>query len=91
VCAHADEIGMVHTSELERIRATRDVNGQKPCDAPCAQARLEKEHRLRIATGNYGCLECGADTFTWSQYRAWLRTADDTANAAQTTAASHHE
>jgi hypothetical protein len=73
--------GVVHTSELERIRTARQTTGQLPCASPCADARLEKEYRLRIATGNYGCLECGADTFSWSQYRAWLRSSDDAPSA----------
>jgi hypothetical protein len=68
---------MVHSSELERIRIARDARGLRPCDTPCAGARLEKEHRLRTATGNYGCVECGADTFSWSQYRTWLRSSDE--------------
>ena len=77
VHANADDLGMVHSSELERIRVARDARGERPCDTPCADARLEKEHRLRTATGSYGCLMCGADTFSWSQYRAWLRSTDD--------------
>jgi len=67
---------MVHTGELERIRLAREAQCRQPCRTPCADARLEKEQRLRTATGNYGCLTCGADHFNWSQYRAWLRSAD---------------
>lgn len=65
---------MVHTSELERIRLARDAQSKQPCRIPCVDARLEKEQRLRTPTGNYGCLVCGADQFSWSQYRAWLQT-----------------
>ena len=67
---------MVHTSELERIRLAREAEGRQPCRVPCADARLEKEQRLRTATGNYGCLTCGADHFNWSHYRAWLQSAE---------------
>ena len=74
---NADDLCMVHSSELERIRLARAAQGERPCDVPCVDARLEKEHRLRTVTGNYGCLMCGADTFTWSQYRAWLRSSDE--------------
>ena len=66
---------MVHTSELERIRLARDAQSKEPCRIPCVDARLEKEQRLRTPTGNYGCLVCGADQFSWSQYRAWLQNA----------------
>jgi len=66
---------MVHTSELERIRLGRDAQGKQPCRIPCVDARLDKEQRLRTQTGNYGCLVCGADQFSWSQYRAWLQSA----------------
>ena len=66
---------MVHTSELERIRLAREAEAKRPCRVPCVDARLEKEQRLKTATGNYVCLVCGADEFTWSQYRAWLQTA----------------
>jgi hypothetical protein len=80
---------MVHTSELERIRSAREASGKEPCETPCRDARLEKEYRLRIATGNYGCLECGADTFTWSQYRAWLRTSDEPSDRDATNTNAH--
>ena len=66
---------MVHTSQLERIRQARDAEGKRPCRIPCVDARLEKEQRLKTATGNYGCLVCGTDDFSWSQYRAWLQSA----------------
>jgi hypothetical protein len=54
---------MVHTSQLERIRQARDAEGKRPCRIPCVDARLEKEQRLKTATGNYGCLVCGAGRF----------------------------
>ena len=66
---------MVHTSELERIRLAREAEGRRPCRIPCVDARLDKEQRLRTPTGDYGCLVCGADQFSWSQYRAWLQSA----------------
>jgi len=64
---------MVHTSELERIRLAREAEGRRPCALPCAEARLDKEQRLKTPTGNYGCLVCGANQFSWSDYRAWLQ------------------
>lgn len=66
---------MVHTGELERIRLARQAEGKRPCRMPCTDARLDKEQRLRTPTGDYGCLVCGADQFSWSQYRAWLQSA----------------
>jgi hypothetical protein len=66
---------MVHASELERIRLARDAQGKQPCPMPCVDARLDKEQRLRTPTGSYGCLVCGANEFSWSQYRAWLQSA----------------
>jgi hypothetical protein len=66
---------MVHTSELERIRMAREAEGKQTCRIPCIDARLDKEQRLRTPTGDYGCLVCGADQFSFSQYRAWLQSA----------------
>ncbi|MEO8696142.1 MAG: hypothetical protein ABI658_21675 [Acidimicrobiales bacterium] len=75
VLSRADVVPMVHSSELERIRLAREAQAQAPCPTPCVDARLDKEQRLRTPTGNYGCLVCGADDFSWSQYRAWLQAA----------------
>jgi hypothetical protein len=66
---------MVHSSELDRIRLAREAQAMQPCRIPCVDARLDKEQRLRTSTGNYGCLVCGANDFSWSQYRAWLQAA----------------
>lgn len=75
VVARADVVPMVHSTELERIRLAREAQAQQPCRTPCADARLDKEQRLRTPTGNYGCTVCGANDFNWSQYRAWLQAA----------------
>ena len=79
---------MVHTSELERIRHARDAEGKQPCRIPCVDARLDKEQRLRTPTGDYGCLACGADQFSWSQYRAWLHIAAGAAAAQRQSSAA---
>ena len=79
---------MVHTSELERIRQAREAEGRQPCRIPCVDARLDKEQRLRTPTGDYGCLVCGADQFSWSQYRAWLQTAARAAAAQRQSSAA---
>jgi len=75
VVSRADVVPMVHSTELERIRLAREAQALQPCRSPCADARLDKEQRLRASTGNYGCLVCGANDFSWSHYRAWLQAA----------------